>query len=294
MELEMMPGTYVLAVSGGVDSVVLLDMLRQQKGIGLVVAHFDHGIRTDSKEDQTFVEALAIKYGLKFYSKIAKLGPNASEALAREKRYNFLEQTRQQVSALAIITAHHQDDILETAILNLLRGTGRRGLSSLRSTDKIIRPLLPLTKADILAYAKSHNLTWREDSTNNDEKYLRNYVRRQIIPKLSPTKRDELLDIVTKAQSSNQVIDEILQQAIEGKVLKSEMNRQWFICLPHATAKEVMATWLLKNSVELDRRRIEELVLASKTLAANKQRDIDAGHILKIKTDKLALVSRER
>src|SRR5438445_4950610 len=114
------PGSYAVAVSGGVDSVVLLDILAKRDDLELAVAHFDHGIREDSVEDRHFVEGLAKNYGLPFIYEEGSLGPKSSEAEAREARYKFLRQAQKKAGAKAIITAHHQDDLLETAILNML------------------------------------------------------------------------------------------------------------------------------------------------------------------------------
>src|SRR6266542_1461422 len=149
MKVRVSPGKYVVAVSGGVDSMVLLDLLRQKPKLELVVSHFDHGIRPDSEEDRRLVQRIARAYGLPFVYARGNLGPKAGEALAREARYAFLRRVQQEQGAKAIITAHHQDDMLETAIMNLLRGTGRRGLSSLKSREGLLRPLLNWTKKDI-------------------------------------------------------------------------------------------------------------------------------------------------
>src|SRR5438309_11792005 len=100
MELQIMPGKYVLAVSGGVDSMVLLDLLAAQPGIELIVAHFDHGIREDADADRQLVEAAATRYGLPFVAARGQLGAQASEATAREARYRFLQQVRQEQGAL--------------------------------------------------------------------------------------------------------------------------------------------------------------------------------------------------
>src|SRR3990172_5722177 len=133
-DVDIKLGTYVVAVSGGVDSVVLLHLLvqkgqraegRGQSKYNFIVAHFDHGIREDSKLDRELVQELAKKYNLPFVYNQGNLGPKASEATARDARYAFLNKVKDSVSAQAIITAHHQDDVLETAIINLLRGTNR-------------------------------------------------------------------------------------------------------------------------------------------------------------------------
>src|SRR5688572_27728765 len=133
MKINVAPGKYIVAVSGGVDSMVLLHLLSQHSQSELIVAHFDHGIRPDSAEDRKLVEKTAKKYGLEFVYREGELGPGASEAEAREARYGFLQIIKVKHNAKAIVTAHHQDDMLETAIINMLRGTGRKGLSSLVS-----------------------------------------------------------------------------------------------------------------------------------------------------------------
>src|SRR4051794_19867846 len=118
------PGSYVVAVSGGVDSMALLHYLQTRPGIKLTVAHFDHGIRDDSPEDRKLAQEVAKSYKLPFVYHEGRLGGEASEATARAARYDFLNKVRRSSQAQAIITAHHQDDLLETAILNMLRGTG--------------------------------------------------------------------------------------------------------------------------------------------------------------------------
>lgn len=177
------PGSYVVAVSGGVDSMALLHLLRKNPGLDLVVAHFDHGIRDNSSEDRKFVQTFAKANGLKFVYEEGNLGAGASEARARDARYKFLHKTVEDTGSAAIVTAHHQDDVLETAIINLLRGSGRKGLTSLGNRPGIERPLLSVPKRDLVAYAKDQGLRWREDSTNQDLDYLRNYVRHRLLPR---------------------------------------------------------------------------------------------------------------
>src|SRR5690606_4946866 len=131
MKLE--PGHYVVAVSGGVDSMALLDMVAKQSRpkVSFTVAHFDHGIRDDSHLDRRLVGEVAQRHNLPFVYERGELGAGASEALAREARYAFLRKVQHSTGARGIMTAHHHDDVVETAVLNMLRGTGRKGLSSL-------------------------------------------------------------------------------------------------------------------------------------------------------------------
>jgi tRNA(Ile)-lysidine synthetase-like protein len=288
MDLQIAPGKYVIAVSGGVDSMVLLHLLAQLPHVELAVAHFDHGIREDSDEDRRLVEAAADALDLPFVSVRGNLGPRTSEAAARAARYHFLEQVRQEQGARAIVTAHHQDDMLETAIINMLRGTGPRGLSSLRSTDTIVRPLLHLTKDQLRAYARQHNIVWREDSTNADERYLRNYVRRVIVPRLTPAQRQDLLSRIHAAAELNTRIDALLPSLEQA----DELPRSWFIGLPHAVSAEVLAAWLRGRGATFDRRTINRLVIFAKTAVPGKRADIDKQYQLEISKNLLKLSSR--
>ncbi len=203
--------TFIIAVSGGVDSVVLLHKIvskiknspaltPDKYPIKYVVAHFDHGIRKDSKQDAQFVKKLAVTNRLICEIGEGKLGVGVSEAVAREARYNFLRSVKDKYGAEKIITAHHQDDVLETMIINIIRGTGTHGLIPMSRQSDILRPLINQTKQSLLEYAKFKKLQWREDSTNKDEKYLRNYLRLQIMPKIAP-KRQELLNINKKGST---------------------------------------------------------------------------------------------
>src|SRR5690606_22278428 len=141
---------YIVAVSGGVDSMVLLDMLVREGSHELIVAHFDHGIRADSHKDATFVQDVAKKYGLPFEKRREVLGEKASEALARERRYAFLRSVAARHEA-KIVTAHHLDDVVETVAINITRGTGWRGLAVM-DTD-IVRPLVDMEKKELVRYA---------------------------------------------------------------------------------------------------------------------------------------------
>lgn len=287
VNVQIEPGKYVVAVSGGVDSMALLDMLAHTPGLELVVAHFEHGIRKDSMEDCRLVEAAAKRYGLVFVYEHGHLGPDTGEATARDARYAFLRKVRAGQGAAGIITAHHQGDVLETAILNMVRGTGRKGLSSLRSTDEIIRPLLDVSKDDLYTYAATHGLTWHEDSTNADERYLRNYIRRNIVPKLSKEQRKELIERITTGAALNEEIDKLLSSYISA----DRLERQWFIMLPHALSCEVLAAWLRQHGAAFDRRAIDRLVIFSKTARPGKQADVDARHRLEIDKQYIILLA---
>lgn len=289
MDMQVAPGKYVAAVSGGVDSMALLDLLVHQGGLELVVAHFDHGIRDDSDEDRQLVEQAAKKYGLAFVTARGNLGSQTSEAAARVARYAFLRRVQKEQGARAIITAHHQDDALETAIINMLRGTGPRGLSSLRSTDGIIRPLLNIPKRELIVYARQHSLAWREDSTNQDERYLRNYIRRQVVPRMSDRQRVALLQHIAIGAR----LDDDIGQLLASHIAADELPRAWFIHLPYDVSCEVLAAWLRRHRISFDRPTIHRLVVFAKTAGAGKQADIQGGWRLRAVRMTLALQKPE-
>lgn len=277
----LQPGHYVLAVSGGVDSMVLLDILRKRPGIRLTVAHFDHGIREDSHYDKAFVEKASKAHKLSFVHSKGELGPAASEAQARKARYAFLHNVKEASGARAIITAHHQDDVLETALLNLLRGTGRRGLTALKSTDGIIRPLLAYSKNRIKTYALDNKVNWREDSTNIDVRYRRNYIRQNVMTKLTAGERAQLRILLEDLTVLNNRLDLEIINMLHTQPAVDVIARDWFISLPHDIASEVLHQWLhLRNVTNLNRRRIEQLVVVLKTAKPNTVHDVNKDHKL--------------
>lgn len=295
---NLSPGNnYVVAVSGGVDSVVLLHKLMQATPPmhRLVVAHFDHGIRPDSRLDRIFVQDLAKSYSLPFEFEEGNLGPDASEAKARDARYAFLYRVQQKYAATAVITAHHQDDMLETAIINMLRGTNRRGISSLASTDTVRRPLLSYSKKSLIGYAKRHRLEWREDYSNADQRYLRNYVRHTILPKASNTNRAKMVEHINKLMRLNAEIDAGLEAYIHNDADYPSLNRDQFILLPHPVACEIVALWLRHAGVRsYDTRTLNRLVVGAKTLPIGSLVSIDKYHWLEIRGTSLALIPTDR
>jgi len=254
------PGRYIIAVSGGVDSMVLLDLLRKQHHLQLVVAHFDHGIRDDSAADAQFVQHEAEALGLEYITGRAELGLDTGEAVARSARYDFLRRAKAQYNAKAIITAHHADDVLETTIINIIRGTGWRGLASLRSSKEILRPLLSVSKADIVAYAQTHQLGWREDSTNKDLRYLRNTVRLRLLPRIAARDSAAIVTLRSLSHSQQQLRTEIEQSigdllAIVAETKKDALHirRADLVQLPTTVCLEILraaAIHVSDNSLE--------------------------------------------
>jgi tRNA(Ile)-lysidine synthase len=294
MNIPLKPGKYVVAVSGGVDSIVLLDVLKGLPAVELIVAHYDHGIRTNSEQDRRFVQDIAARHQLPFVYENGELGPDASEAVGRQARYMFFERTRKAHEAVAVITAHHQDDVLETAILNLMRGTGRKGLTALASRPLVVRPILHVSKKDILSHADTHGLSWHEDSTNANEQYLRNYIRHRLLPRFNAKARARLLHIIERMRAVNDELDSQLVAMVRQQTAQP-LSRTWFTQLPHNLAKEFLASWLRVNGLtNFNTKTLERVVVAAKTGRPGSRIDLVNGVSLAVRKRELALVKYER
>ncbi|MNH58513.1 tRNA(Ile)-lysidine synthase [compost metagenome] len=228
--------TYVVAVSGGVDSVVLLDKLVKRGGARLIVAHFDHGIRVDSTDDARFVGELANRYGLAFETRREELGTGAGEALARERRYLFLRDIARRYDNAPIVTAHHADDVVETIAINVTRGTGWRGLAVLDS--ELIRPLLTIPKRALVEYARQHNLVWHEDSTNRDTVYLRNELRSRIAQRLSDEAIQQLHSLWWSQLKLKRAIDKEIDELLTAQ--GPDYSRHFLISVDTSSALELL------------------------------------------------------
>ena len=186
--------TVVAGLSGGPDSVAMLDallLLAPSHGWRVVAAHLDHGLRPSSPDDVSFCRELCRRLGVPLRVGAADVHARAArdgrgiEAAAREERYAFLRGVQAQEEASAIAVAHTRDDQAETLLMRLLRGAGRRGLAGMRErTGDLLRPILSVSRAEVLAHLEARGLTWREDPTNSDPAFLRNRVRAELLPLL--------------------------------------------------------------------------------------------------------------
>jgi tRNA(Ile)-lysidine synthase len=182
----------LIAVSGGMDSVVLTHLVHAA-GYDLSIAHCNFQLRgKESDEDEEFIRKLALHYGARYHSKQFHTTDFASDnrmgiqEAARKLRYSWFMELAAEHAYDCIVTAHHADDLAETVILNLTRGTGIAGLHGiLPRRGKLIRPLLFATRREVSEYAERHKLAYREDSSNMDIKYARNRIRRDVMPVLS-------------------------------------------------------------------------------------------------------------
>jgi tRNA(Ile)-lysidine synthase len=284
---DLPAGRFIVGVSGGVDSMVLLDLVRQRTDITAVIAHYDHGIRAESPQDRNLVKYVAMSHNLEFISERGYLGPHTSEDTARKARYSFLRQMRKIYNADAIVTAHHQDDLLETAIINMIRGTGRRGLSALRSTNELKRPLLSYNKQQLYKYAVTHDLQWHEDITNQDLTHLRNVVRHHLLSHFKNTHKTVLYDMIVRQEALNRRLDADLNALLISTVQKQAslwlFPRQTLIMLPMQIAYELLQL-LYKQCLgtTVERKHAERALLFAKTARHAKQFPLTKGWRLRI------------
>ena len=238
----------IAAVSGGVDSVVLLDILynlSQKIGFNLSVAHFNHKIRPKTSDiDEQFVINLSKYYKLEVHTASGKVKEYAKknaisvETAARVLRYNFFEKVSRTINADLLATAHTQDDNTETFFMNIFRGSGLTGLSGiprvrqLIKNVRVIRPLIDISKNDLIEYAKLRNLQWREDESNDWLDYTRNKIRHKLIPTLeaefSPSIKDNVQRITKFLQGTDEFIQERVSE-VSDLIISRETNENYKI-----------------------------------------------------------------
>ena len=236
----------LLAVSGGVDSRVLLDLLiraREEWGLHLTMAHVQHQLRGEEAErDAEFAADLAQRAGLPFYCKrivvqaFAQEKKISLETAARELRYKALAEICRDCHAAAIVTAHTQDDQVETILAHLLRGSGMRGLRGMRARSviplaqvEVKRPLLPFARREVLAYAQQQALRWREDQSNTDVRIYRNRVRHELLPRLrerfNPKINQSLLRLAQIAGANETYLEQSAAEALAASLLAEETDK---------------------------------------------------------------------
>ncbi len=246
----------ILALSGGADSVFLGETLFQKKFKKIVIAHFNHELRgEESLRDQRFCRKKAEEWRYVFETASWK-HPEKSEEKARTARYEFLESIRKKHDAKAILLAHHTDDQMETILFQFLRGTGVKGLRGMKKWDeerKIFRPLLSISKKEVLQFLHKQNISFHEDSTNADDKVFdRNFLRLKVSPLLKerfPHFKKSLLRNAELFASFDQFLSEVIERILQsfGKDHSSdgipqEFSREEFFAFPIFLQSEILRT----------------------------------------------------
>ncbi len=270
----------IVAVSGGVDSIVLLDILNELKNqlkIELIVAHFNHKLRgAESDEDEEFVRRFASSLGLECYvrsedtKEYCKRNKISIQEGARELRYNFFETLRLLKGFDKIATAHNANDNAETVLLNLFRGSGVNGLAGIQvKRGNIIRPLLFATRDEIEAYANEKGLQYRIDSSNLKTSYRRNYIRLKILPLISENINPGIVETLNRTAQIFSELSEFIQYEVS-KITK-------FIATEENPGKVLVDIQRLKNYLYF----IQESVIISVVETFFKER-IDFARVLSV------------
>lgn len=310
----------VVAVSGGIDSMVLLDLLARVRAdkLGapaslnmraqyqapdaslltthdldflrslpldnLTVAHFNHGMRPSADADATFVRRAAERYGLPCVCQKVSLNPDDSEATARAARYDFLESVAHDG---IIFTAHHLDDLVESVAINLLRGTGWRGLTPFWRQNSV-QPFLQLERAwsrrEIDLYAAARQIPWRQDPSNTESKYLRNRLRLHFqaieaeqgkSPLKPPLYKTLMLDLYRQQCNNRREIEHALRTLVSGLTTHTQNGnyypREFVQRLDAPLAQEVLRQILHDCKISATRPQIADFFLALKTYSPGKK-----------------------
>ncbi len=268
------PGERVLvAVSGGIDSIVLLHLLyelREELGISLAVAHLDHRIRgEEAQADAEFVAGEARRLGLPLILEARDVPTYAEERdlsleeAAREVRYRFLEEAAAKVGAAKIALGHHRDDLVETLLLNLIRGAGLSGLRGMAPVrGRLIRPLIDCSRAEILAFAHERGLSYCQDRTNLERRFLRNRVRLELLPLLEGYRPGVAARLARTAQILSEAasyLEKLAEERLERMVLaqgESELilNREGLLA-----EEPFLQTLILRGAVRRLRGSLRDL-----------------------------------
>ena len=262
----------LVAVSGGPDSVALLHLLcdlRQELDLHLAVAHLQHGIRgEEAKDDARFVAALAAKLGLPFHLKeislpqlVAAAGRGNLEALARDQRYGFFAEVVGAHGLTKVATAHTQDDQAETVLMRFLRGAGMTGLAGMAPLHRmksigakslsgltVIRPLLGVSKSEILNYLADKHQAYRSDRTNQDTALLRNWIRLELLPKLGERIDGRLNERLGQQaellRDEDDALAALARRKLEDTRAPDGLSREELLAEPKAMQRRLLRLWL--------------------------------------------------
>ena len=227
-KLKLLPNniSIIIATSGGPDSMMLLDLLstvKKKKKLKLICAHVNHKLRKESKEEAEMVKAYCEKNDIIFeYMEINKYKGN-TENYAREKRYDFFEKLVKKYNSPYLLTAHHGDDLTETVMMRLIRGSSLKGYAGFteiteKNKYKIVRPLITKTKEEILNYVEANHIPYALDKTNDSDVFTRNRIRKYILPKLKEENKNihlKFLEFSKKLTEAEKYLDKITQEKVK-------------------------------------------------------------------------------
>lgn len=247
-------GAIIVAVSGGADSMCLLEALRSisvTHGFTVIAAHYNHQLRgTESERDADFVCSYCQSHHIPFYTECGDVGAYATscnlgiEEAARECRYAYLQRLTEITSASRIATAHTADDNAETVLLNLTRGTGLKGLCGIPpKRDNIIRPILKVSRQEVMTFLEEHRVPYVEDSTNASDVYTRNKIRHQVIPilkALNPSFHEAVTTASSLLREDEQYLSSLSDSFIQAHCQNGTVDTKSLLSLPLSISSRVI------------------------------------------------------
>ena len=264
-----------MAVSGGLDSMVMLDLFRHSS-YAFAVAHVNFQLRgLESDADETFVKAKCLQWKIPFYSTRYDTNNYATQhgvsiqLAARELRYTWFRQLKQEHGFDWIATGHHQNDSIETVLLNLTKGTGLDGILGIpEKINDIIRPILFAGQEEIRKYAADAGITWREDESNQTDNYQRNFIRHQVVPRLkeiNPSLETTFARTLEKLQGSSSLISVALdswkEKFLSEKTGQVLFNKSGFSAV-YSTAHNTLLLWELVKEFGFNYDQCQEIIRA--------------------------------
>jgi tRNA(Ile)-lysidine synthase len=296
----------VVALSGGVDSVVLLHLLRFTRGLPpfeIIAAHFDHRMRPKSEEDLLWVTGLCRAWGVPLRKGEADSPPTSEEA-ARDGRYDFLLSVMRQEEASWILTGHQGDDQAETVLFRVLRGTGLRGLAGIprERGPGVYRPLLPFDRDELLEYASRERITFLQDPSNRDLAYPRNFLRHQILPQLqagpAPRVKKSLRRLARLARENEDAWESLFPRLLDGVVAEEDGDlfivRSGLQAYHPAVQTRLLREILRRSGIELDEAGTRAVVEFTRTGASGRSLSLPGDVRLTRDFDRFRLGEMER
>ncbi|PIQ42611.1 MAG: tRNA lysidine(34) synthetase TilS [Gammaproteobacteria bacterium CG11_big_fil_rev_8_21_14_0_20_46_22] len=265
----------LVALSGGVDSVVLLSALSALRSrfpqLSLSAVHVHHGLQADADDWQSFCEALCKTLKVSLYAErveITRAGGESLEACARKARYQVFERCLKKDQILCL--AHHQNDQVETFLLQALRGAGLAGLASMANRQifaqgELIRPLLQVSREAIISYARDEGLTYCHDASNDDERFRRNALRHRVMPALADIQPGALVNLsraVSHVQEAKVLLDEYAESLLITLACDQGLNIERLKRLSDKQQALVIRYWLSRARVPMPTQAIMRRILA--------------------------------
>lgn len=290
----------VAAVSGGCDSIVMLDLLLRTGFGKVVVAHFNHGLRgKDADTDAAFVSDFAKRRRLPFVlgrgntRRRAARHRESIEEAARNLRRTFLLRTARKHGADTIFLGHHAGDAAETLLFNLVRGSGSRGLGSMRPRTSVggiqlVRPLLGFTRGDIETFASTHGLDFRQDASNASREHTRNRLRLDVIPFLSHAVGFDPIPALARTAEILSAEDDWMNSLIAEDASHPTLSTRALAAMPIARQRRVLQAWLSRlTQSPLDFATLERARLMALSSSPPAKTNLPANHHLRRRSGQL-------